>query len=437
MTAETWTWKNKKWTRLGPATSPPPRTWAGMAYDDARHQVVMFGGGGSDERAPAFNDTWTWDGKTWSKRTPTTSPPATVGPTLVYDAKLGRVVAIVDVPGDATQTWTWDGNSWAQLHPTAELQGPKFGLGAAYDPAHGSIVMFGTARSDRPMGDTWTFDGTTWARHLAVVGGPPGRGGPTMAYDPSAGRVVMFGGATFNAGALRDTWTWDGAQWTQVSPSESPWERSNALAATDTNAGQVVLYGGSTVVKGSSLRYSDVWTWARGSWSLVQPTSIAAPPDELDAIVKAAALGTGLRAICAGGSPPCMSVRGEPQIGYYAAYAVFDLNPSDGANAMCISYVSYIEDPNAFANGPWHPVGVTCSSSVEHLVQLGGQAQVKVSGCANVRSFPAAGDVLSCLPNGTQVTIDEGPVALNGDTKRIWWHLQKRGWMAHELLLGV
>jgi hypothetical protein len=440
MTAETWTWQNKKWTKLGPATSPLPRTWAGMAYDEARHLVVLFGGGGRGQGQAVFGDTWTWDGKTWSQRTPATSPPATVGSRLVYDAKLGRVVALVPT-GDVTQTWTWDGTAWAQLHPTTELQGPGFAAAAAYDPAHGSVVVFGADRSDKGIADTWTFDGTTWARHIAVLGGPPGRDRATLAYDPSAGRVVMFGGATFGtASDLSDTWTWDGTQWTQASPSESPWARAFALAATDTNAGHVILYGGLAIQNQSSVRYSDVWTWAQGSWTFVQPTSIPAPPDELDAIVQAAALGTGLRASCTGGSPPCVTVRGGPQLGYYAAYAIFDLNPSAGANTVCISYVSYVVNvnpANVVATGPWHPIGVACSPSVEHFVQLGAQAQVNVSGCANVRSFPAAGDVLSCVPNGTRVTIDDGPVALNGDTNRIWWHLQKRGWMAHELLLGI
>src|SRR5882762_9801250 len=40
-TAETWTRRNGKWTRLAPATSPPPRPWAGMAYDEAHHQIVL------------------------------------------------------------------------------------------------------------------------------------------------------------------------------------------------------------------------------------------------------------------------------------------------------------------------------------------------------------------------------------------------------------
>jgi hypothetical protein len=263
-----------------------------------------------------------------------------------------------------------------------------------------------------------------------------------MAFDPSAGQIVMFGGTNSDntPTVFTETWKWDGALWTQASPTDSPWGRMSALAATDTKVGQVILYGGVTYWKGSSLRYSDVWTWTHGAWSLVQPTTIPAPPDELDAIVKAAALGTGLRTSCTGGSPPCMSLHGAAQVGYYAAYAIFDLNPPDGANAVCASYVSYVDNPNPLfgvSTGPWHPVGNACGPSVEHLLQVGAQAQVNVAGCANVRTFPAIGDVVSCVPGGTRVTIDDGPVAFNGDTKRIWWHLQKRGWMAHELLLAI
>jgi hypothetical protein len=252
----------------------------------------------------------------------------------------------------------------------------------------------------------------------------------------------MFGGINSdNTPTLfRDTSTWDGTQWAQVSSSDGPWERLSAIAATDTKVGQVILYGGIAHWKGSVLRYSDVWTWTHGAWSLVQRTTIPAPPDELDAIVRAAASGSGLRSSCTAGAPPCMSLHGAAQVGSYAAYAIFDLNPPDGANAVCASYVSYVDNPNPMfgvSKGPWHPVGNACGPSVEHLLQVGAQARVNVTGCANVRKFPAVGDVVTCVPDRTQVTVDDGPVALSGDTKRIWWHLQKRGWIAHELLLAI
>jgi hypothetical protein len=439
VTSETWTWRTGKWTKLAPATSPPPRPWAGMAYDEARHQIVLFGGG--RYKGSVLQDTWTWDGKNWSRRTPVTSPPAASGPILLYDAKLSRVVALVDASDSTdavTQTWTWDGNTWAQLHPSIELPGPRAAAGAAYDAAHGTIVAVGRivcadALTCPSNNDTWTFDGKTWAQHPTPAGGPPSRVGATMAYDPSTGKVVMFGGAVGPAtlGNFRDTWTWDGNAWIQAHPVDSPWARTFARATTDTAAGQVVLYGGYAVSGDVALSYSDVWTWTHGSWTLVQPTTIPAPADERDVILEAAS--AGLRPSCTGASPPCMSVRGEPQLGFYAAYVVFDLNPAQGQNASCIAYVSYVGQ--AFASGPWHQVGVVCAPS-DQMLKLGAPAKVTVAGCANVRAFPLTGAVVSCLPNGTSVTIDDGPFAVAGDSKRLWWHLQQRGWMAHELLVA-
>jgi len=55
------------WTRVSPATSPPVRDSASMAYDSATGSVVLFGGanGGSD-----LNDTWTFNGVTWTRLSP-------------------------------------------------------------------------------------------------------------------------------------------------------------------------------------------------------------------------------------------------------------------------------------------------------------------------------------------------------------------------------
>ncbi len=433
--AETWTLQNGKWTKLAPATSPPSRTWAGMAYDESRREIVLFGGGGFG--LPLLGDTWTWNGATWSERRPPTSPPAASAPALVYDAKLGRVIALVDFQ-EITQTWAWDGKTWARIHPSVELPGPRFMGSAAYDATRGSIVVFGDRANSA---DTWTFDGQTWARHIPLQGGPPGRQGATMAFDPSEGRVLMFGGTNtdYTPISYRDTWLWDEARWTLASNSNGPWGRNRALAVSDTTVGQVVLYGGSVGAQSVGVSYSDVWTWAHGSWTLVQPTSIPSPPDERDAILQGASLGPGLRPICGGSPPPCMSVRGQARLGFYAAYVTFDLNPAEGSNAMCISYLSYVNGNVSllYSSGPWHQVGVVCGPADAHVLQLGAQAKVAIKGCANVRTFPRVGAVVTCVPNGTLVRIDDGPFAVAGELNRLWWHLEQRGWMAHELLAAA
>ena len=42
-----------------------------------------------------------------------------------------------------------------------------------------------------------------------------------MAFDEARGNTVLFGGAN-QAIALSDTWTWNGSQWTQRDPDNSP-----------------------------------------------------------------------------------------------------------------------------------------------------------------------------------------------------------------------
>src|SRR5204862_106543 len=59
---DTWEWDGTTWQQASPATSPPKREGAGMAYDAARKRVVLFGG---RTGATLFADTWEWDGTTW------------------------------------------------------------------------------------------------------------------------------------------------------------------------------------------------------------------------------------------------------------------------------------------------------------------------------------------------------------------------------------
>ena len=78
----------------------------------------------------------------------------------------------------------------------------------------------------------------------------------------------------------------------------------------------------------------------------------------------------------------------------------------------------------------WHYVNVRCAQATGSIP--GPQDLVKVSGCANVRDAPGlSSHVVACLTNGTIVDVDSAPVYLDG---HIWWHLNGRGWMAHEFL---
>ena len=71
---DTWTWNGTTWTQQSPATSPPARDGASMAYDPGTGQLVLFGGYGT--RHSLYNDTWTWNGTTWTAAVPGHQPTA-------------------------------------------------------------------------------------------------------------------------------------------------------------------------------------------------------------------------------------------------------------------------------------------------------------------------------------------------------------------------
>ncbi len=62
-----------------------------MAYDPRLRQTVLFGGTVARYRGiENLYDTWTYNGKTWSKQSPSTSP--SVLGVIAYDAKINSLV---------------------------------------------------------------------------------------------------------------------------------------------------------------------------------------------------------------------------------------------------------------------------------------------------------------------------------------------------------
>src|SRR5262245_30631845 len=165
--------------------SLPARTRHAMAYDTARHEVVLFGGGGPG--GFNFGDTWTWDGATWARATPAMSPLARTSTAMAYDAARDRVVLFGGsvysrVLGD---TWEWDGTNGTRAPPTSSLPARR-DQAMAYDARRGRIVLFG-GQGDGPFGDTWEWDGTDWTRATPATS-PSARWDHAMAYDAERDR---------------------------------------------------------------------------------------------------------------------------------------------------------------------------------------------------------------------------------------------------------
>ena len=268
------------WTQQSPATSPPARLGAAMAYDASAGQLVLFGGFGT---SGVLGDTWTWNGQNWTEQSLNTSPPARGYAAMAYDASTGQLVLFGGLGVNQNylaDTWTWNGTNWTQQSP-ATSPPARYAAAMAYDASAGQLVLFGGFGTSGVLGDTWTWNGQNWTEQ-SLNTSPPARGYAAMGSDASTGQPVLFGGLDASSGVLGDTWTWNGTNWTQQSPATSPPARYEAALAYDASAGQLVLFGGLEIIglEGEDL-LADTWTWNGTNWTQQSPAT--SPPARYEA----------------------------------------------------------------------------------------------------------------------------------------------------------
>ena len=229
---------------ISPALGPTTRYGGSMAYDSARSAVVMFGGASSG--ASDFGGTWRWTGS-WSLA-------ATIGPTdrrgsaMAFDVRAGEVVLFGGTVGSAqnAETWLWNGTTWRRAMPT-RAPTARAGHAMAYDAPHQRVVLFG-GYDTTLAGDTWTWDGADWTQQTPAHA-PTARTGPAMALDGSRGQIVLFGsqggGASPGTG-LNDGWVWDGADWSATTAASGPTSVDSPALVYHAGIARLVLYGAFT-----------------------------------------------------------------------------------------------------------------------------------------------------------------------------------------------
>ena len=159
------------------------------------------------------------------------------------------------------------------------------------------VVLFGGKLTAQDARDTWEWDGEDWTQ--VADDGPAARSGHVMAFDSKRNKTVLFGGGPREAGLLRDTWEWDGEGWTQVQDT-GPSARRASACAFDNVRNRVVLFGGDS----GGVGLGDTWEWDGAVWTQVavfgpEPRTGAAMVFEQDH----AALFGGLASSAAAGEP--------------------------------------------------------------------------------------------------------------------------------------
>ena len=254
---DTWVWTpTGGWSEAHPADAPSPR-YGAMAASFGGN-VVLFGGD-----SPVA-ETWVWDGTTWAQRHPGWSPPT------ISDSGFGLLGSSLALFGGYTSgtiyddVWRWDGASWTHASPAVAPSAREAPAGAVLG---GSLVIFGGEDDNLlPLGDTWAYDGASWTQKQPAHAPSPRRGAVAAAYD---GGVVLFGGDTLPDPnglwvSVDETWVWDGTDWTEMHPAQSPEPRS--FAGMTAAGGVVLLCGGSNF--GGGIGSPDgTWTWDGARWT--------------------------------------------------------------------------------------------------------------------------------------------------------------------------
>jgi hypothetical protein len=246
--ADTWTWNGTTWTQRTPATSPSPRSAVAMAYDATRDRVVLFGGE-ETEAATMLGDTWTWNGTTWSN-SGQAGPEARSFASAVWDGGFEQVVLFGGWDGFAAldDLWAWDGTEWMIGAPANGPPGARANFGMIYDSGHGGgqVVVFGGSTDNVGnglYGDTWLLLADTWDTP-ALATAPASRAGFGFAYDSARNLGVLFGGLGGSSTYLGDTWAWNGG-WATLATTGSPTARWRGGMVFDSGRGVTVYFGGA------------------------------------------------------------------------------------------------------------------------------------------------------------------------------------------------
>lgn len=252
-------WREHTWSGAGPG----PRTVTSMAYDQERDELVVFGGSHAVynpvdddyDDVPRANETWRWNGTSWTGSTPSPSPPARMGGAMAYDPRRKVVVLFgggifgQGAPTMFGDTWEWNGTSWREVTTTTKPS-PRAVGEMTYDARRGAVILYnGVAPHPtfflESTNDVWAFDGTDWTK-LSDPTPVGNRFNNPIAYDYTAGVITTFGGTSLGGSVFADTWTWDGMEWTQTFTLARPDGRAEfAFTPNPTGPGVLLVAGRS------------------------------------------------------------------------------------------------------------------------------------------------------------------------------------------------
>ncbi|MFT4513101.1 MAG: hypothetical protein ACI89X_001062 [Planctomycetota bacterium] len=245
--SETWSFASD-WQLLA-APGPSARYEARMVYDSQRSVFVMYGGWSSPfSIGSGIDETWEFGGGAWTQAAPTNTPGGLWKHAMCYDSNRNVTVlfggSTSGLPGAINQTWEYNGITWTQITPTG-TPGPRENAAMCFDTVLGQSVMFGgNDPFSGASNQTWIYNGNAWLQIPVSGSWPSARAGMEMVYDPFRAVSIMSGGVDSIGNALSDTWEFNGLTiaWTQVPTTGA--SGHNFGMTFNASQGRTLRYGG-------------------------------------------------------------------------------------------------------------------------------------------------------------------------------------------------
>jgi len=235
-----------------------------LAYDAARHRLLLYGGKGDDD--VNRNELWSFDlaaGRWQQIRADGPQPPPREDHSLVVDTANDQLVLFGGEDGDTSPaTWTFDlrASRWQEItHRSAPALESH---SAIYDPRGKRMVVFGGMRQIDGKNDlgeeTWILcldqrspQYATWSELPVATPHPAPRREHRGLYDPVRHRMLVFGGRQrSSASYLRDVWVLDLASstWREVPTHGDPPNPIRQMAlGYDPDSDALTVFGGEVL----------------------------------------------------------------------------------------------------------------------------------------------------------------------------------------------
>ena len=254
-----------KWILLHPSTSPSPLAQSGFAYNTNSNEGIVFGGIYKDKWS---DETWIWNGNDWRKADVDNKPPAREKVAMAYDEVRDKMV-IFGGSMDKTvfdDTWEWDGKDW-KLIESAHKPPARCCHAMAYDNVQKRVLMYGGWNSitGEFFKDTWAWDGKDWTELSS--GNIPLSAAHMLVNFSSENDVVAVPSTQYV-----NTWKWDGSNWSEIFSLPKP-SRADSRSVYDNQYNRIIFFGG---IENSTSFLNDTWFFDGQEWNLLNISS--SPP---------------------------------------------------------------------------------------------------------------------------------------------------------------